>query len=261
MKNVRKKVRVTSAVIAVGLTSTLLCLPNNSTQSNYSHTEGQLTAGISSDLSSFLSESLNSASSLEASSVSTVSSSEEETELSYDPAHHETKYVNVVVLYYRESPTVDEDNILGEFVLGKQLDVYDCADAEWGVVQLEEDLVYVLRECLSDSNPLDAVCYSNPLNSHVGRVNGPSGQETYYNLDMSYCVRRMKSLGYEGDYWVREDGVKMFGDYVMVAADFDIRPLGTLVPTSLGVGIVVDTGTFTETNPYGLDIATTWYGN
>lgn len=96
------------------------------------------------------------------------------------------------------------------------------------------------------------------LNSTLGTVIGPSGKETFYNLDMSGVIAIMQSMGYYADYWVREDGVKMYGDYIMVAANLNIRPKGTLVQTSLGMGIVVDTGGFAATNPYQLDIATTW---
>lgn len=96
------------------------------------------------------------------------------------------------------------------------------------------------------------------LNRTLGTVIGPSGKETFYNLDMSGVIAIMQSMGYYADYWVREDGVKMYGDYIMVAANLNIRPKGTLVQTSLGMGIVVDTGGFAATNPYQLDIATTW---
>lgn len=96
------------------------------------------------------------------------------------------------------------------------------------------------------------------LNRTVGTVMGPSGKETFYNLDMSGVIAIMQSMGYYADYWVREDGVKMYGDYIMVAANLSIRPKGTLVQTSLGMGIVVDTGGFAAMNPYQLDIATTW---
>lgn len=96
------------------------------------------------------------------------------------------------------------------------------------------------------------------LNRTLGTVIGPSGKETFYNLDMSGVIAIMQSMGYYADYWVREDGVKMYGDYIMVAANLNIRPKGTLVQTSLGMGIVVDTGGFATTNPYQLDIATTW---
>lgn len=92
-----------------------------------------------------------------------------------------------------------------------------------------------------------------------GGVNyGPSGKETYYNLDMSGVVRIMRGMGNNDRYWVRDDGCKMLGDYIMVAANLSVRPRGSLVPTSLGMGIVCDTGTFAETNPYQLDIAVTW---
>lgn len=96
------------------------------------------------------------------------------------------------------------------------------------------------------------------LNRTLGTVMGPSGKETYYNLDMSGVIAIMQSMGYYADYWVREDGVKMYGDYIMVAANLNIRPKGTLVQTSLGMGMVVDTGGFAAANPYQLDIATTW---
>ena len=50
----------------------------------------------------------------------------------------------------------------------------------------------------------------------------------------------------------------MYGDYVLVAASFDIRPIGTILPTSLGMGLVADTGGFAKNNKYQLDIATAW---
>lgn len=83
---------------------------------------------------------------------------------------------------------------------------------------------------------------SDALNPYDG-INYYYGTlETYYNMDMSGVVDWMHDLGYEGDYWVREDGVKMFGNYVMVASDYDYEPKGTITETSLGLGIVCDTG-------------------
>ncbi len=113
------------------------------------------------------------------------------------------------------------------------------------------------------------------LTNTMGRnLNGPSGQETYYNMDMSGIVSSLQRGGWMYNqcvdtdlidyildtkgYWVREDGCKMFGDYIMVAAGLDVRPRGSLVQTSLGMGIVVDTGGFAYNDPYQLDIATTW---
>lgn len=96
------------------------------------------------------------------------------------------------------------------------------------------------------------------LTPSAGVFQGPSGKETYYNLPMQGVVSIAKSMGIAGDYWVRGDGVKMYGDYVIVAANLNIRPRGSLVPTSLGMGIVLDTGGFASSNPTQLDIATNW---
>ena len=91
-----------------------------------------------------------------------------------------------------------------------------------------------------------------------GTIQGPSGKETYYNLNMSGVVSIMRRMGYDYEYWVRDDGVKMFGNYVMVAANLNIRPRGSLIQTSLGMGMVCDTGTFAKRNPTQIDIATAW---
>jgi hypothetical protein len=96
------------------------------------------------------------------------------------------------------------------------------------------------------------------LNKNAGRVMGPTNEETYYNLPMDKVIYSMRRRGYsEQDYpyYIREDGVKMLGDFVMVAADLDIHPRGVIVETSLGQGLVCDTGDFTE-DIY--DVATDW---
>ena len=48
------------------------------------------------------------------------------------------------------------------------------------------------------------------------------------------------------------------GDYVMVAANLTTHPRGSIVETSLGTGIVCDTGSFAKEHPNRLDIATNW---
>lgn len=99
------------------------------------------------------------------------------------------------------------------------------------------------------------------LNRRDGVCYGPSGRETYYNLDMKPVVQRMRRLGYSAEeypYWVRSDGVKMLGPYVMVAANFRIRPRGTILECSLGTAIVCDTGGFIRWAPRGLDVAVDW---
>lgn len=96
------------------------------------------------------------------------------------------------------------------------------------------------------------------LTPSTGVNYGPSGKETYYNLNMSGVISIMRGMGYTGEYWVRNDGCKMLGDYIMVAANLSVHPRGSLVETSLGTGIVCDTGGFAAGNPNQLDIATTW---
>ena len=96
------------------------------------------------------------------------------------------------------------------------------------------------------------------LSKGAGTVMGPSGKETYYNLNMNGVVRIMRNMGNTDEYWVRDDGCKMLGDYIMVAANLKIRPRGSIVDTSLGQGIVCDTGGFAKRNPYQIDVAVTW---
>ena len=96
------------------------------------------------------------------------------------------------------------------------------------------------------------------LNSYDGTVAGPNGKETYYNLNMSGVVKIMRNLGYNYEYWVRNDGVKMYGPFIMVAANLNLRPRGSIIKTSLGWGLVCDTGDFAKTNPTQLDIAVSW---
>lgn len=105
---------------------------------------------------------------------------------------------------------------------------------------------------------VEGVWSGQPLNRTVGTIMGPSGKETYYNLPMSGVVNIMRSMGNKDLYWVRADGCKMLGRYIMVAADLRVHPRGSLVETSLGTGIVCDTGEFALSNPYQIDIAVAW---
>ena len=117
---------------------------------------------------------------------------------------------------------------------------------------------------VADPAPVRAAPMANPvwdgtvLTAWAGTIMGPSGKETYYNLNMSGVIALMQAAGYNYNYWVRADGVKMYGDYVMAACSFDIRPRGTIVETSLGTAICADTGTFAYTNPTQVDIAVNW---
>ena len=93
-----------------------------------------------------------------------------------------------------------------------------------------------------------------------GGVNYFNGRkETWYNLDMTNIVKKAKRIGVPGDYWVSDNGLKMYGRFVIVAADFKTHPYGSVVLTSLGVpGMVLDTGAFAQTNPEQIDIAVAW---
>ena len=75
---------------------------------------------------------------------------------------------------------------------------------------------------------------------------------------MSGVVSIMRGMGNNDSYWVRGDGCKMLGNYIMVAANLSVHPRGSLVETSLGTGIVCDTGGFAAGNANQLDIATSW---
>ena len=96
------------------------------------------------------------------------------------------------------------------------------------------------------------------LTKQRGTVTFDGHKETYYNLPMKKVCENATKKGIEGEYWEREDGTKMFGDYIIVAADQKIHPYGSLVETSLGTGIVLDTGEFIKSNPQQIDIAVNW---
>lgn len=98
------------------------------------------------------------------------------------------------------------------------------------------------------------------LTPSAGRIYGPSGVETYYNLDMSGVVANTKAAGIDGDYWVRNDGVKMYGGHVIAACDITgaVHNRYDIVETSLGSAMCMDTGAFAASDPYQIDIAVTW---
>ncbi len=83
-------------------------------------------------------------------------------------------------------------------------------------------------------------------------------KETYYDLDMH---RVMGNCGGGGYYTVREDGVKVDKDgLVIIAANLGYYPRCSVVETSLGAAKVYDTGGFATTaeGPEWFDIATDW---
>ena len=83
-------------------------------------------------------------------------------------------------------------------------------------------------------------------------------KETFYNLPMERVTENARKNEIPGAYWLREDGVKMWGHYVIVAAPFDVHPYGSTLECSLGDAVVLDTGEFAQTNKSQIDIATAW---
>lgn len=136
--------------------------------------------------------------------------------------------------------------------------------------QPEPTIVHIIQEVPVEPETVDQTyipqsSYSQSqepgvLNAYNGvNYNANGNRETYYNLPMDGIVSRAQNEWcIEGEYWVREDGVKMYGDYVIVAANLDRYPRGSIVETSLGQGIVLDTGGFAASNPEQFDIATDW---
>ena len=130
---------------------------------------------------------------------------------------------------------------------------------KWVKVKLRKKKGYAKVKLLSKVCPDYLYKFYGPKLTRSKGVNaGPSGKETYYNLPMGGVISIMRNHGYNNKYWVRSDGCKMFGKYIMIAADQRIRPLGSHVKTSLGMGIVCDTGGFIYSNSHQIDIAVAW---
>lgn len=139
--------------------------------------------------------------------------------------------------------------------------IITTAQSEWWTAHNAQTDI---QKKLDNLKASEAVIFSwagSKLTKSKGVNYGPSGKETYYNLPMGGVIRIMRNKGFsetEYPYWVRSDGVKMLGDYVMCAANLSVHPRGSIVQTSLGLGIICDTGGFAKRNIYQLDIATTW---
>ncbi|MFR3452896.1 MAG: hypothetical protein ACLTTN_01375 [Coprococcus eutactus] len=146
--------------------------------------------------------------------------------------------------------------------------IVETEDNKENNIQDGETIVEILSSDSEENELIETVFeseeYSTPaydgsvLTASSGVNYYGSQRETYYNLDMSGCIDIMHSIGNTDEYWVRDDGVKMLGSYIMCAANLNVHPRGSLVETSLGTAIVVDTGGFADSDPYQIDIAVTW---
>lgn len=160
-----------------------------------------------------------------------------------------------------EIAALQEANRKQDEIIASQQDVIDTYDQKFEDLHKEVDAYTEVLEKEAPKFQLPTTWKGAKTTKQNGGVMGPSGRETYYNLNMKNCVANMRKRGYdEKNYpvWEREDGAKMFGHYVMIAANWKIRPLGTIVETSIGWGIVVDTGEFVKDYPRGIDLAVNW---
>lgn len=191
--------------------------------------------------------------------------------LSESDSNRQQEYANMQLmseLYVNELQTqkeridyLERENHIQAVALEEQADMLNNYDHHVDDLQKELNAYEIALEEAAPMFQLPTTWEGPVLTKEIGGNMGPAGRETYYNLPMQGCINKMRSLGYseeEYPYWVRDDGAKMLGRYVMIAANWKIRPLGTVIETSLGWSIVVDTGTFVEDYPYGVDIAVDW---
>lgn len=167
------------------------------------------------------------------------------------------KYV-VSVINVRIEPNVDCE-VLGKYVPGDKITVTGQIEGNDFVrINYKGQEAFVHSEYLSDEPPVTK--WQGPtINRWCGTVHGPSGKETYYNLPMEGCIRLARAKGIGGNYWVRADGCKMLGNYIMVATDTRRWPEGTILETSLGTAMVIDhCGSASRYSGRWIDIAVNW---
>ena len=143
------------------------------------------------------------------------------------------------------------------------------SDSTVAIQALRNDWTYEHNRQMECQKQLDELIASTPtvseyvwngpkLTKSKGVNYGPTGKETYYNLNMSGVVSMMRNRGYDSTnypYWVRNDGCKMLGPYIMVAANLSHFPRGSIINISLGKGLVCDTGHLGWNH---IDIAVSW---
>lgn len=187
----------------------------------------------------------------------------------------------------REAPSMNAE-VLEVYVYNTEIE-YAEYDDEWAEIKYEDDIAYIAKDFISDEKnpeviieekspeviveektesitPTTQAVSTNPAPAYQGSIltkssgvnYGPNGKETYYNLPMNGCIYYMQQLGYNYEYWVRSDGCKMYGDYIMIATNTNIRPKGTILQTSLGLGIVCDHCEAAEGTLNQIDIAVVW---
>lgn len=122
------------------------------------------------------------------------------------------------------------------------------------ISHINATLNWAMNDYYISQLPKDALHPVSLTECGLGRYQTEIGVEHYYYPSFDVIEKVAEYCGFDGSLWVRDDGVVMCGDYVVIAAD---KPYGTVLPTSLGKGIVLDTGWFDDVNT--LDIATVWW--
>lgn len=138
----------------------------------------------------------------------------------------------------------DEALAAKEQELERQREQYELEQQQQREAEQQRQSQAVAQQSYSYSGNGSGLTRSAGVNYYNGN------KETYYNLNMSGVVANAQNMGIDGSYWVRDDGVKMYGDYVIVAAQMD---KGSIIQTSLGTGIILD-----YCQAGNIDIATTW---
>ena len=141
--------------------------------------------------------------------------------------------------------------------LNKRIDEIEQAKAEKKAREAEMLATSYTAPTPSYSTSTESTGSGLTPTSGINNFNGHT--ESWYNLPMDGVIQQARNFGIEGEYWVNpENGVKMYGDYVICACNRDLYPIGSLVETSFGTGISLDTGTFVDWNPTNCDIAVDW---
>lgn len=181
------------------------------------------------------------------------------------------KYSNGDALDIENSIIIADPTTISKYGLKKEDIDYTLSD-------------YILKSDKVTSNPtIQGKWASGYLTGGAGNIvytgaDGRLTKETWCDLNPDNLAKIMREdHGIDLDYWIREDGVYMYGDYVMVAADIphmdgteqaaEYRK-GDLVQTSLGTGMVVDLCGMAELTRKGrtgydvwYDIYTDWHGS
>lgn len=221
---------------------TSLCLGFNIQTINAQ--DNNLTAGVTAHLSDTLAD---------------IKLEEDNTQQEESYEYNQVGYVKCNLLNVRQKPNTDSE-IVDQLTINTEVN-YDDYNDEWAVFLYKDNQYFLYKEYLV--NEKVEIQENLPMKEHLTRQSGifygPNGKETYYNLDMSGVISIMRSIGNNDEYWVRYDGVKMLGNYVMIAANLNVYPRGSHIMTSLGEGVVCDTGDFvTNGSGVSFDIAVTW---